>query len=296
MSERAILMNRLARQEGINATFLPSVKIYKASQSRPREPLCYEQGIIIVGQGAKRVFLGGKMYEYNQDNYLVLSVPIPAECETTACAEEPFLAMTVDIEIDMLNRIIDRMGDGFAHSIPNAPERQAGLFLAPMHPALLDAVHRLLRVLQSSLESGAIGLSIIEEVMFRILCGENASALYALTLKNTHLARIDKALKQIHAHFAQPINVESLAKMVNMSPSAFHRSFKDVTASSPLQYLKKMRLSKARTLLSEQGLRVNEAAAQVGYESATQFSREFKRYYGNAPVEHIGGARSTDAI
>lgn len=291
MAEQAQLMAALAQAEGVNQTHLPAVKIYKISQVRPREPLCYEQGLIIVGQGAKRVYFGGSMYEYNQDNYLVLSVPIPAECETSASVDQPFLAMTIDIEIDRLNRLIGRMGDDFGHAMLKAPERQPGLSLAPMQPALLDAVLRLLRALQSPLESSAIGLGILEELMFRVLCGEHASALYALTLKNTHLARIDKALKQIHAHFARPMNVESLARMVNMSPSAFHRSFKDVTSSSPLQYLKKLRLNKARLLLSEQGLRVNEAAAQVGYESATQFSREFKRHYGSAPVEYIGQIR-----
>lgn len=117
------------------------------------------------------------------------------------------------------------------------------------------------------------------------MLGEDAASLIALATKNSKLSRIDKALKQIHGNYQSTIEVENLAKMVNMSPSAFHRAFKEVTASSPIQYLKKIRLSKARDLLLEHKVRVNEAAMEVGYESATQFSREFKRYFGLTPVE-----------
>lgn len=117
--------------------------------------------------------------------------------------------------------------------------------------------------------------------------GENASSLYALAMKNTNLSKIEKALKQIHGNYQNPVAVEKLANLVNMSPSAFHRAFKDVTSSSPIQYLKKIRLNKARSLLVENGIRVNEAATEVGYESATQFSREFKRYFGHTPVDFI---------
>lgn len=291
MTEISELMLSLAENEGFNTTQLAGIGIYKSSAPKPREPLCYEQGVIIVGQGSKRVFLGNTAYEYNPQTYLVLSVPIPAECETSATAQEPMLAMTMDIDIGMLNRIIAEMDEHMDHSLLEKNEKHKGLFLADLTPEIKDTVLRLLRVLLHPLDCRVIGSGIVHELMFRIMCGENASSLYALAMKNTNLARIDKALKLIHSNYRQAMDVDGLANLVNMSPSAFHRTFKDVTASSPIQYLKKVRLSKAKVLLTEQGSRVNEAASEVGYESAAQFSREFKRYFGTSPVECINTSR-----
>ncbi len=291
MTEIAGLMNILARKEGFNTTLLPGVGVFKSSLSRPREPLCYQQGIIIVGQGSKIVTLGETTYKYNRENYLVLTVPIPAECETHAREGEPMLAMTVDLDIGLLNRIIAEMDNHINHDLLEKREKHKGLFLASATPQIQDTVLRLLQALQSPLDSKVIGPGLVHELIFRIMCGENASSLYALAMKNTNLARIDKALKLIHSNYRESMDVDSLAALVNMSQSAFHRAFKDVTASSPIQYLKKIRLNKAKSLLIEEGSRVNEAASEVGYESAAQFSREFKRYFGTSPIECINGTR-----
>lgn len=283
MNEISKLMNAIADKEGFNATSIQGVKIFKASQYKPRQALCYQQGVIIVGQGAKRIFLGNNVYEYNPDNYLVLSVPLPAECETEASERSPFLALAVDLDIGVLNRIIEQMEQYFGATNLKWKGNHQGLFLAKTTPEINDSVLRLLQTLQSQFESKIIGAGIIYELIFRIMCGENSSSLYALTMKNTNLARVDKALKLIHLNYQDTLDVEKLAKIVNMSPSAFHRAFKEVTSSSPIQYIKRIRLDKARNLLMEQGIRVNEAAREVGYESVTQFSREFKRYFGKSP-------------
>lgn len=294
MKKMARLMDRLAPQEGINETRIDGVRIFRTSEPQPRQPLCYNQGILIVGQGFKRVFLGGQVYEYNPDNYLVMSVPLPAECETHASRTEPLLLMFMDIDMGMLSRIIGQMDDHIDPALLKRRTTHQGLFLARATPEIKNPVIRLLQVLLSPVESKVIGPGILHEILFRIMCGENAAALYALAMKNTRLSRVDKALKQIHSNFRDPIDVDKLAGIVNMSPSAFHRAFKEVTASSPIQYLKKIRLDRARTLLAEQGIRVNEAALEVGYESSSQFSREFKRYFGNSPVSYIGKERGAE--
>lgn len=287
MSNTAGLMANLAREEGFNGTELEGVGVYKASEYRGREPLCYNQGFIIVGQGEKRVFLGNTMYEYNPDNYLVLTVPIPAECETFATRENPLLAMLVDINVGMLNRLIAQMDEHIDHSVLAGGEKTESIYTARATPEIKDVVLRLLSCLQSTMEARVLGKGLVSELLFRILCGENASSLYALAMKNTNLARIDKALKRIHSGFNESLPVETLASMVNMSPSAFHRSFQDVTSSSPVQYIKKIRLNKARELLLDRSVQVGEAANVVGYESAAQFSREFKRYFGSSPSEYL---------
>lgn len=283
MKNAAKLMSTLAHDDGINQTTLPDIGIYKATEAKGREPLCYNQGIIIVGQGSKRVFMGDKVYEYNPDNYLVLSVPIPAECETFATKEEPLLALTLNINIGLLNRIISQMDEHIDHTLLENKKKHQGIFAATLTPPIKDTVLRLLRVLQSPMETSVLGEGLVYELLFRVMQGANAGSLYALAIQNTNLAKIDKALKRIHSSYADTMNVDALASLVSMSPSAFHRAFHDVTASSPIQYLKKIRLNKAKDLLTEQKVRVGEAATGVGYESTAQFSREFKRYFGNSP-------------
>jgi AraC-like DNA-binding protein len=285
MDEIASLMAMLAPLVGPNATCLPGTVIYKEIQPKSRQPFLYNPGVVLIGQGAKRVYLGNTIYAYDPETYLVISVPIPAECEIFASKEEPLLALIVDIDIGMLNRIISHMDEHVDHALLKRGEKHRGLYVAAVTPMIKDVVLRLLSALQSPIESSVLGRGLVYELLFRMMCGENAAALYALAMKNTNLAKIEKALKLIHAHYNSAMNVDSLADLVNMSPSAFHRVFNDVTASSPIQYIKKIRLNKARELLMEQRVRVSEAAIHVGYESAAQFSREFKRYFGNRPSE-----------
>jgi AraC-like DNA-binding protein len=178
------------------------------------------------------------------------------------------------------------MDEHIDHSLLNRREKHRGLYVAAVTPMIKDVVLRLLSILQSPIESSVLGKGLVYELLFRIMCGENAAVLYALAMKNTNVAKIEKALKLIHSSCNSAMNVNSLAALVNMSPSAFHRAFNDVTASSPIQYIKKIRLTKARDMLIERRTRVSEAAIHVGYESAAQFSREFKRYFGNSPSEY----------
>lgn len=284
MQEIAELMDKLSKGDGITETALPGVRIGRASCGHSRSPLFYQQGIVIMGQGSKRVYMGDKVYEYDPDHYLVLSVPIPAECEAICSQEAPLLAMSVDIDMGLLNEIIGQMEERIEYAHVCQGCKHQGLFLAEADPVFKDTVLRLLRALASPVESRVLGPGLVRELLFRIMCGENAASLHALAMKNTSLSRIDRALRQIHGNFAQPFNVDELAGFVNMSPSAFHRAFKDVTMFSPIQYLKSVRLNKARSLLAEGGLRASEAARMVGYESVSQFSREFKRYFGISPA------------
>lgn len=281
MSEIAEAMARLARQEGPNQTGVPGVRLYKALRDTPRVPLLYRQGVLVVGQGSKRVYLGDEVYVYDPDHYLVLSVPLPAECEATASPDTPLLSMAVDIDMGVLGGIIAGMED--RAECPRPGCRHLGLYLARADARFKDAVLRLLHALECPMESRVLGPGLVRELLFRIMCGENAASLYALAMNNTGLSRIDKALKQIHGNCNQPFNVDQLALLVNMSTSAFHRAFKDVTSLSPIQYIKKVRLNRAKSLVVDEGLRSSEAARMVGYESVSQFNREFKRYFGASP-------------
>lgn len=277
----------LAKAEGVQETLIPGVRIFKNTGGKPRQPLVYEKGVIFVAQGSKRIYLDNQTYDYNPDNYLVMALPIAAECEIHASESEPLLCIMVDIDRENLNTIIAKMHPHLDHNRFSQGGNQHGLFISPLTHEIRGSLLRLLSALQSPLESEVIGHGIVQELIFRIACGENAQSLYALAMKNANLFRVDKAIIEIHKNYPQSMNVESLASLVNMSPSSFHRAFREATASSPIQYIKKIRLNKARGLLENQGLRVNEAATQVGYESPAQFSREFKRYFGDNPISFV---------
>jgi len=283
MQEIATLMGRLAAQEGTTETVIPGVRLHRRSQDIPRTPLLYRQGVIIVGQGTKKVHLGGAAYAYDPDHYLVLSVPLPAECEAVVAPQEPLLSLAVDIDLRVLSDIIGQMDDPVPTACPQSGCRHQGLTVSRADTAFKETVLRLLRSLASPQEARVLGNGLVRELLFRIMRSENAASLHALAMKNTGISRIDKALRQIHCNFNEPCNVEQLASTVNMSTSAFHRAFKDVTSLSPIQYLKKIRLNKAKSLLVEDGMRASDAAHMVGYESVSQFSREFKRYFGTSP-------------
>lgn len=278
-------LSSLVNKEGYNETPITGIGIYKASESSARVPLCYSQGIIFVAQGKKQVFFDQQTYQYNPDNYLVLTLPLPAECETIVETGKPLLALLIDLDIGILNelvRVLDEHGKIFHND--NVSQNK-GLFVSRCTETLSCAIERLSDCLKSPLQCDVIGKGLVREIFFHILNGPQAAPLFALVSHNTHLARMERVLKHLHNNYQGQLDVKQLANMANMSTSSFHRNFKQVTASSPIQYVKKIRLSRARELLLDQGLKVKQAAAQVGYESPTQFSREFTRYYGQSPSE-----------
>jgi len=278
-------ISRLATKEGYNTTNIEGVGIFKASKSTPRVPLCYSQGVIIVVQGKKRVFFDQQSYDYNPDNYLVLTLPLPAECETIVEEGKPLLALVINFDMATLNetvRVFDDHGK-LVHRDNIADSK--GLFVSDCTDNFSCAISRLSECLNSPIQCDIIGKGLIKELFFHILSGPQAAPLFSLVSHNTHLSRIERVLKHLHSNFQGKLDVEQLATMANMSSSTFHRNFKLVTASSPIQYIKKIRLSRARELLLDQGLKVKQAAAQVGYESPAQFSREFTRYFGQSPSE-----------
>jgi len=279
------IVDKLSPGEGFNSTNLSEIGIYRASYAQKRAPLLYDQGVMICVQGEKKIYLEESVYQYNKDNYLVVTVPLPIEYEIFIEDNKPLLAITVDINIQLLNTIIHLMGQSIDYNKFSYNENESGLYTAGVNAEFQEIVYRLLKVLQSKEDTNVLGKSIYQELLYYILKSSNSAPLYALTTKNSKLSKVEMALKEIHNNFSKSIQVEDLAKIVSMSSSSFHYAFKEVTSSSPIQYIKKIRLDKARTYIIQDGLRVNEAASKVGYESVSQFSREFKRYYGASPKE-----------
>ncbi len=283
----APLLQTMAVNEGITLSPLNGVHFNRGNKPKLRSPIVYEPSIVIVGQGRKRVFMGDQVYTYDPNNYLVLSVPLPLECETEATPEEPFLAVTIKIDPTVLGELLMEMEDDIS-----MPGVVSGIYATALNEELADSAMRLLECLQSPMDCRILGPSIVREMTYRVLCGEQGEALRALAVRHGRFSQIARVLRRIHQDYHKELDVEVLAREANMSVSNFHHNFKAVTSTSPLQYLKSIRLHKARILMLQDGLNASTAANRVGYASLSQFSREFKRFFGNSPANDAAQLRA----
>ena len=272
--------------EGAIDTLIPGVRFYRASQGSSRQPFIYRPGIVVMGQGYKKIHLGSETVRYGAGNYLVLGVPLPLECAAFAENSLPIMSLFIDVDSKLLHKLVSRLaehnfkGDGYTKAHTSCGR---GIKSEHINRKFDDSIQRLLSALHDDTEAVVLGPNLVEEIVYRVLTGENSQVLFDLAKHDGHYARIAKVLSLMHANYAAPITVEELAEQANMSLSGFHRAFRQVTTETPLQYLKKVRLTKAKELIVSQGLRANDAAMQVGYLSPSQFSREFKRHFHATP-------------
>ncbi|MFJ5448152.1 AraC family transcriptional regulator [Pectobacterium carotovorum] len=283
---------RCSTKSWATPSLVPQVRILYTEQHHPRVPVMYEPTIVIIFQGQKIGYLGGKTFQYDPENYLLMTVPLPFECETIASVEHPLVGMAIRIDIQMLQDLLIDIGDDDSAIRPCSCT--CGVNSAPLTNEILCAVERLLDAMNNPRDARVLGPAIVREIIYHMLCGERGAALQALVNRHTHFSQIAKSLRRIENHYADSLNVEQLAAEVNMSVSAFHHNFKAVTNTSPLQYLKSYRLHKARVLMINEGLRAGVAAARVGYESVSQFSREFKRYFGATPSDEVTRVKASN--
>jgi len=277
--------------EGSCKTLVSGVGFYRVSEGSGRQPLLYQSGIIVMGQGRKEIHLGDETVNYGPGDYLVLGVPLPLECEAFSENNLPILGLSINVDPKLLHKLVNQLAEENyqpdAHLNLNSC-LDLGIKSESINDKLDDAIKRLLVVLHTDIEARILGPAIVEEIVFRVLKGENGRVLFDLARHDGHYARIAKVLNIMHREYAEPITVEALAEQANMSISGFHRAFRQVTTETPLQYLKKVRLSKAKELIVTEGLRANDAANQVGYHSPSQFSREFKRHFRATPKSLLG--------
>ena len=272
------LLEPLATNEGLTDSILNNVRFIHSSRHLPRHSIVYEPGILIIAQGRKIVYLGDEIYEYDPNNYLVTAMPLPMECETI---EEPLLGVGIKVDPVMISELLIEMDS----TTPISGSTPRGVYSSRLTKVIMDAVIRLLECLGDPVDGRVLGPQIVREIVYRILCGEHGEVLRLLAIRHGRFSQMAKVLNRIHISYNTKLNIETLAKEVNMSVSSFHSNFKAVTNTSPIQYIKEIRLQKARIFMVQDGLNAIEAAIKVGYESASQFSREFKRYFGNTPAD-----------
>jgi len=280
------LMMRYAPNDGAHSGPWPGLTFIRSSQRVARGGVIYKQCLCFVAQGRKRAYLGERVYRYDPMHYLVLSVPLPLETEIVeASPEKPFLAMSLEIDAKAVSDLLLDVGE---LSSTNGSARR-GIEAAPMDPEVRDALARYLRALSDPLERRILAPSALRELLFRVYTGSQGELLRTLALRDGATQNVSRVVRYLDAHFAQPLDIKTIAREAGMSASTLHHTFKAVTSFSPIQYVKKIRLHRARALLLQEGLNVGEAGYRVGYQSASQFSRE--RVFGASPAREVMNLR-----
>ena len=281
----AELIDPWAPHDGRHASPLPGLSFVRLSSPSARLPVVYKSCIVFVAQGSKRAFLGARVYTYDPQNYLVLSVPLPMVSEIfQASPEKPFFSISLQIDPSAVTDLLLELGETEA---PSARRQAAhpGMFVSRMSDDLAGVVARLLTALASPLDRRILAPLAIREILYRVLSGEQGDLLRAVALHDSRSHRIARVVRFLNTRYGEPLTISEIAREAHMSPSTLHHTFKEVTSVSPLQYLKQIRLHQARLLMLQDGLGAGEVAHRVGYGSPSQFSREFKRLFGVAPTQ-----------
>ena len=292
MCELAAGIERRTRRDGTHPTALPGLTLYRASA--PTEPVAgvCEPSLCLIAQGGKQVTLGGEVFAYGPTQFLLASVDLPVAARVVrASASSPYLAVRVPIDPAVVGELVaDRptLAAGGA-----SPAR--GLAVSPVGLPLLDAVGRLVDLLDAPADLPVLAPLVLREIVYRLLAGPQGPRLRQMAEGDGQARRVARAIRWLRAHFAEPLRIGTLAREARMSPSALFEHFKAVTALSPLQYQKRLRLQEARRLLLAGGTDAAGVGFRVGYESPSQFSREYRRQFGAPPGRDAAASRAVPA-
>lgn len=265
----------------MHASALPRLSLVRSCTPTQSVPAVYKPSLCIIAQGRKRVDLGELSYVYDRAKYLAVSVDLPlAGSILEASAARPYLCLVLDIDIAALSELMLQHGPDVAASGPTGP----ALGVSEVEPGLVDAALRLARLLDAPQDADALAPLAEREILYRLLSGGQAPMMRRIAGAESRLKQVSRAITWLRENYAKRINVARLAADVGMSPSSFHSHFKAATTMSPLQYRTRVRLQEARRLMVVEGMDAATAAFAVGYESPSQFSRDYSRLYGDPPL------------
>jgi AraC-like DNA-binding protein len=249
----------------------------------------HRPALCLIVQGRKEVGLGDERFLYDPLNYLVVSVTLPVSGRVIeASPEAPYFCVRLDFDPAQLTQLI---AESPLTGMPQDAGR--GMFLDKIDVTLLDTMLRLVRLLDNPRDIGMLAPMALRELYYRLLRGQHGHLLYEIAVSDSQTHRVTRAIDWLNKNFTEPLRIDALAQVANLSNSALHHRFKAVTAMSPLQYQKQLRLQEARRLIINEGLDVSSACYRVGYESASQFSREYNRQFGCPPSKELSRLRQT---
>lgn len=292
---RAALARRIAwvvGKEENRVTEIPGVSLHRRTSPSSPCRTTYHPGVIVVAQGSKRVNLGQASFVYDESHFLVTAVDLPiVSWVAEASAELPCLVLSLKLDMSMVRELLSREEIHVAGATSDSPAMSIG----QTTPEFLSACCRLLDLLESPPDIPFLSGLIQREIIYRILRGPEGARLRAVATLGDQSHRTAKAIAWISANYAKPLRVEELAQVAGMGVSTLHHHFRMLTAMSPLQYQKQLRLQSARSLMLNNGFDAASAAFEVGYESATQFSREYSRFFGQPPMRDVRALLSPGA-
>jgi len=281
------LLARHAAQDGMQPSAIPGLWLVRSCHTTEPAHVLHEPALCFVAQGRKQVMLADQTYEYDSDKYLVVSVDLPVSGQVIqASPGEPYLCVRLDLDPTML---ADLIADLPALPMPARPSR--GLCVGDLTEDLADAMVRLVRLLDRPDDIRMLAPLVLREIHYRLLVGEQGETVRSLAMAEGKSRQIGRAIAWIKRHYDQPFSLETVAAEAGMSASSLHLHFKAITAMSPLQYQKQLRLQQARRLMLASGMDAAQAAYEVGYESPSQFTREYSRLFGAPPARDMAQLR-----
>lgn len=284
IAELARIIDQWTEGDGVTATAIPRLSMARAS--KVTEPMhgMHQPSLCVIAQGSKQVMLGDRIYVYGPSHHLVVTVDVPVVGQVIeASSDEPYLGLKLELDASVIAELLLAMG------VPDEdgrPER-LGMALNPSAPELIDAVLRLARLLDSPRDIAVLAPMAEREILYRLLLGNQAPLLRQIAIGDSSTRQVSRAIGWIKQNFRRPFSIEAVAIEARMSTSSLHAHFKDVTGLSPLQYQKQLRLQEARRLILSQSLDAAVAGHSVGYDSPSQFSREYSRLFGAPPLKDI---------
>jgi AraC-like DNA-binding protein len=284
------LIRAYAPHDGVFPLRIPGVYASRASQVNKECVHALRLPCLsIIAQGAKTVIVGQECYEYDVARMLVYSVALPVAAQVTeASRSEPYLAVRLDLEPQKIAELVLKV---YPRGLPAVQERRA-VYVTPIEGNVVNAAIRLMECLAEASDSELLAPLIVDEILIRLLRSPIGVRVAQMGFVESSVHRVAKAISWLRVNFSQPMKVEDLAELVHMSVSSFHEHFKSVTSMSPLHYQKILRLQEARRLMLSTVIDAGTASQRVGYLSASQFSREYSRFFGSAPTKDIARLRN----
>jgi AraC-like DNA-binding protein len=268
----------------------PGVRLTRLSQTNEQIFGDSKPAVCFIAQGTKEVYLGESCYRYDPEHYLLATVDLPVKSIIqTASQQHPYLGLRIELDPGLVGSVMVEAGIVTSQNQGDA----RALCVSPVDSELLDAATRLVRLLDSPGEAKLLIPQIKREIIFRLLIGEQGHRLRHLPAPGGYTHRIAQALEKLRQDFNQPLSIESLAKELGMSSTRFHHHFKAVTDMSPLQFQKQIRLQEARRLMMGEDFDAASAGYQVGYGDPSHFSRDYKKHFGQAPMQDVERLRTS---
>ncbi|MFP3392691.1 AraC family transcriptional regulator N-terminal domain-containing protein [Brevibacillus sp. SIMBA_040] len=283
-NELAKIIERYSEKDGVHSTAIPSLFFMRDSNVTGLRHGVYKPSFCMVVQGAKEVWLAQERFTYSPADYLVASVHLPVTAQVTeATSDVPYLGFKLEFTP---SQILEVLHDSEIQVNPKENPKRA-MFVSQLETALMDAVMRLARLLDNPEDIPVLAPLFTKEILYRVLQGQNGIILEQVVMEGSSTYQIKDVIEQIMKNYDRSFRIEELAEIANMSISSFHRHFKEVTAMSPIQFQKQLRLQEARRLLLTESADAADVAFRVGYESPSQFSREYSRMFGYPPRQDI---------